>query len=88
MTTATVVTADEGYFALYLDGRLEYWGSDEPLTTLAEAFEGRVIGMMLVEQLGGFGVTATEYEDPPELMSEIPERWWTDDRYVDGYEED
>lgn len=83
-----VVTSDEGYFALYLDGRLEYWGCDEPFAVLAENLEGKTVDGFNAHTLGLFGIGATQYEEPPDWVGDIPTRWWTDDRYVDGCEED
>jgi hypothetical protein len=81
-----VVRADDGYAAIYLDGLLESWDNDEPFEMLARALEGKPNAPLefAVHDLGMFGGGATQYEDPPDYLGDIPDRWWTDDRYVDG----
>lgn len=81
-----VVRADDGYAAIYLDGMLETWDNDEPFEMLKSALENKPNGVLefVVHDLGHFGRGATQYEDPPDQLEDIPDRWWTDDTYVDG----
>lgn len=84
---ADIVTADDGFFAVYLDGRLEYWGDENPFDVLVDAFEGKTITEFEACQLGGYGISASNYEDPAEWMGDIPSAWWSDDRYADLMDE-
>lgn len=83
-----IVRADDGAAAIYLDGQLETWDNDEPFEMLKEALEGKLpVTAYRVHDLGAFGSGAAQYEDPPDRLEDIPQRWWTDDYYVDGADE-
>ena len=83
-----VVRADDGYAAIYLDGLLETWDNDEPFEMLYQALEGKPLSPITfkVHDLGQFGNAVLCFEDPPDLIQEIPDQWWTDDHYIDGAE--
>lgn len=72
-----IVTLADGYFAIYVGGQLEYWGSDEPFPTLVETVACLQINDLRYHELGAYGSSATEYDDPPDRFEDIPQTWWT-----------
>lgn len=85
---ADVITADDGYYGIYLDGELAVWTDEHVWSTLEEVLDGKTVTAFLVHPLGDYGCQAVQHEDPADLFDDIPSLWFTDALYSESYDDD